>query len=231
MQIEGDVMKIVVTIGGSILVQNNNSKNFKEYAEIISQMNTEHKLYVVVGGGKPAREYISMARNLGASEALCDDMGIDVTRLNARLLIMALGELAYPEVPHNFRKAMEYSEAGKLIVMGGTEPAHSTDAVGSILAEYVGADLLINATSVDGLYDKDPHIYEDAVMIKEITASDMMDMLSNKDTKAGTYEFFDRTAIGIIKRSNIKTRIVNGKEPDNILKAVFENIGTTIKPV
>jgi uridylate kinase len=230
MEIAGDLMKIVVTIGGSILVQNNNSKNFKEYSEIISQLNTEHKLYVVVGGGKPAREYISMARDLGASEALCDDMGIDVTRLNARLLIMALGDLAFPEVPHNFREAMEYSEAGKLIVMGGTEPAHSTDAVGSILAEFVGADLLINATSVDGLYDKDPHKYEDAVMIKEITASNMMDMLSNKDTKAGTYEFFDRTAIGIIKRSNIKTRIVNGKEPENILKAVFENIGTTIIP-
>jgi len=193
-------------------------------------MNTEHKLYVVVGGGKPAREYINMARDLGASEALCDDVGIDVTRLNARLLIMAIGDLAYPEVPHNFKEAMEYSESGKLIVMGGTEPAHSTDAVGSILAEFVGADLLINATSVDGLYDKDPHKHDDAVMIKEITASDMMDALSNKDTKAGTYEFLDSTAIGIIRRSKIKTRIVNGRNPENLIKAVFENIGTTILP-
>ncbi|HTX61096.1 MAG TPA: UMP kinase [Methanobacterium sp.] len=223
-------MKIVLAIGGSILIQNNDSKNFKEYAEVISQMNTEHKLYVVVGGGKPAREYINMARDLGASEALCDDVGIDVTRLNARLLIMAIGDLAYPEVPHNFKEAMEYSESGKLIVMGGTEPAHSTDAVGSILAEFVGADLLINATSVDGLYDKDPHKHDDAVMIKEITASDMMDALSNKDTKAGTYEFLDSTAIGIIRRSKIKTRIVNGRNPENLIKAVFENIGTTILP-
>ncbi|HEY0196166.1 MAG TPA: UMP kinase, partial [Methanobacterium sp.] len=138
-------MKIVVTIGGSIVVQDNDSKKFKEYAEIISQMNTEHKLYVVVGGGKPARDYISMARGLGASEALCDDVGIDVTRLNARLLITALGEVAYPKVPHNFAEALEYSQSGKLVVMGGTEPAHSTDAVGSILAEFLGADLLINS--------------------------------------------------------------------------------------
>jgi uridylate kinase len=223
-------MKIVVTIGGSILIQDSDYEKFKEYAEVISEMNTEHKLYVVVGGGKPAREYIEIARGLGASEALCDDVGIDITRLNARLLIMALGDDAYPKVPHNFAEALQYAESGKMIVMGGTEPAHSTDAVGSILAEFVGADLLINATSVDGLYDKDPQKYDDAVKIKEITASDMMDLLSNKDIKAGTYEFFDNTAIGIIKRSKIKTLIVNGNQPENVLKAVFEDIGTVILP-
>ncbi len=223
-------MKIVVTIGGSILVQDNSYKKFKEYAEIISQMNTEHKLYVVVGGGKPARDYITMARGLGASEALCDDVGIDVTRLNARLLITALQEAAYPKVPHNFQEALEYSQSGKLVVMGGTEPAHSTDAVGSILAEFIGADLLINATSVDGLYDKDPKKYSDAVKFEEITASDMMDLLSNKDIKAGTYEFFDHTAIGIIKRSKLKTVVVDGNDPENLLKAVYEKIGTTILP-
>lgn len=223
-------MKIVVTIGGSILVQDNSYKKFKEYAEIISQMNTEHKLYVVVGGGKPARDYISMARGLGASEALCDDVGIDVTRLNARLLITALEEAAYPKVPHNFQEALEYSQSGKLVVMGGTEPAHSTDAVGSILAEFIGADLLINATSVDGLYNKDPQKYSDAVKFEEITASNMMDLLSNKDIKAGTYEFFDHTAIGIIKRSKIKTVVVDGNDPENLLKAVYEKMGTTILP-
>ena len=223
-------MKIVVTIGGSILVQDNSFQKFTEYAEIISQMNTEHKLYVVVGGGKPARDYITMARGLGASEALCDDVGIDVTRLNARLLITALEEAAYPKVPHNFQEALEYSQSGKLVVMGGTEPAHSTDAVGSILAEFIGADLLINATSVDGLYDKDPKKYSDAVKFEEITASDMMDLLSNKDIKAGTYEFFDHTAIGIIKRSKIKTVVVDGNDPENLLKAVYEKMGTTILP-
>jgi len=171
-----------------------------------------------------------MARGLGASEALCDDVGIDVTRLNARLLITALEEAAYPKVPHNFQEALEYSQSGKLVVMGGTEPAHSTDAVGSILAEFIGADLLINATSVDGLYDKDPKKYSDAVKFEEITASDMMDLLSNKDIKAGTYEFLDHTAIGIIKRSKIKTVVVDGNDPENLLKAVYEKIGTTILP-
>lgn len=223
-------MKIVVTIGGSVLFHNYDYEKLKEYVDVLLEMKAENDLMVVVGGGKPSRDYIEIARALGASEALCDDVGIEVTRLNARLLIIALGDAAYPKVPHDFLEALEYSYSGKLVVMGGTEPAHSTDAVGSILAEFVGADLLINATSVDGLYNKDPLKYSEAVMFKEIKASDMMEFMSDKDNKAGTYEFFDRTAIGIIKRSGIKAVILNGDDPRNIIRATFEKIGTTVIP-
>jgi uridylate kinase len=223
-------MKIVVTIGGSIIIKDHDYLKFKAYADILRDMKKEHELLVVVGGGKTARDYIGIARGLGASEALCDDIGIEVTRLNARLLITALGDDAYPAVPHNFSEALEFSQSGKMVVMGGTEPAHSTDAVGSILAEFVGANLLINATSVDGLYDKDPNKYPDAVMFDEVTTSQMMDMLKSKDIKAGTYEFFDQTAVGIIKRSNIKTVILNGHDPQNLVRAIQGKIGTTIVP-
>lgn len=223
-------MKIVITIGGSILFQDKVTQKFADYVNVLREMEAENQLFVVVGGGKPARDYIEIARSLGASEAQCDDMGIEVTRLNAKLLITALGNAAYPSVPHNFAEALEYSQSGKLVVMGGTEPAHSTDAVGSILAEFIRADLLINATSVDGLYDKDPNKNPDAVMFEEITASQMMYLLANADIAAGTYEFFDQTAIGIIRRSGIKTVILNGKYPQNIVKATFEKIGTTVIP-
>jgi uridylate kinase len=114
--------------------------------------------------------------------------------------------------------------------MGGTEPAHSTDAVGSILAEFVGAELLINATSVDGLYNKDPNKYSDAKKFEEVKPSKMMDLMSTKDIKAGTYEFFYTTAIQIIKRSSIKTVILNGEDPQNIRTAIKGKIGTVILP-
>ena len=223
-------MRIVIIIGGSIIIKDHDFRKFKAYAEVLKDMNTEHQLYVVVGGGETARNYISIARGLGASEALCDDIGIDVTRLNARLLITALGEDAYPYVAENFKKALEYSTSNKMVVMGGTEPAHSTDAVGSILAEFMGADLVINVTSVDGLYNIDPDENKDAKMIQKITPSKIMEMLSDKDMKAGTYEFLDKTAIGIIGRSRIKTIIINGKEPSNLKKAIDNNIGTLIIP-
>lgn len=223
-------MKIVVTVGGSIIIKDGEPKKFKDYASVLKDMADEHELFVVVGGGKPAREYIEIARGIGVSEAACDDIGIEVTRLNAKLLIMSLGDDAYPRVAKNFHEAMEFGSSGKIVVMGGTEPAHSTDAVGSILAEFVNADLLINATSVDGLYDKDPNKFDDAQMYEKITPTKMMNILSSKEIKAGTYEFFDMTAIHIIKRSSIKTRIVNGEYPENLKKAINSEIGTTIIP-
>lgn len=223
-------MRIVITVGGSIIIKDHNYKKFSDYAKVLKHLAGEHQIMVVVGGGKTARDYIKMARDLGASEALCDDLGIEVTRLNARLLITALGEDAYPRVPHNFAEALEFATSGRIVVMGGTEPAHSTDAVGSILAEFVGADLLLNATSVDGLYDKDPHKYPDATMFPEITPKEMLKMLSDKEMKAGTYEFLDKTAIQIIGRSKIKTVILNGEDPENLNKAIGDKIGTLIIP-
>ena len=223
-------MKVVITIGGSIIIKEYNHQMFRDYAKLLKELHNEHEIYVVVGGGKPAREYIKVARDLDGGEANCDEIGINVTRINAKLLIMALGDDAYPVVPTNFNQAMEYATTNKIVVMGGTEPAHSTDAVGSILGEFVKADLVINLTSVDGLYDKDPNKYDDAKLYNEVTASNMMEYLSDKDVKAGTYEFFDKTAIQMIKRSGIKTVIVNGNQPENLIRAFSENIGTLILP-
>ncbi|BDZ70617.1 UMP kinase [Methanobacterium petrolearium] len=223
-------MRIVITVGGSIIIRDHDYKKFSDYANVLRSMAEEHQILVVVGGGRTARDYIGIARDLDASEALCDDIGIEVTRLNARLLITALKDDAYPRVPHNFSEALEFSTSGKIVVMGGTEPAHSTDAVGSILAEFVGADLLLNATSVDGLFDKDPNKYSDAKMYSEITPRKMMELLSDKEMRAGTYEFLDKTAIQIIGRSRIKTVIFNGETPENLKKALKEKIGTLIVP-
>ena len=222
-------MKIVVAIGGSILLKEYDYKKFQEYGKLLKDLSTEHELFVVVGGGKPAREYIQVVRNLGAGEAQCDDIGIEVTRINAKILMIALGEYAYQKVPTNFQEALEYSSSGKIIVMGGTEPAHSTDAVSAILAEYIHADKLINLTSVDGLYTKDPNKFEDAELIPEITASELLELLSGKDLKAGTYEFFDTTAVQMIKRSDLEAVIANGNNPENLIKAINgENIGTRV---
>lgn len=222
-------MKIVVAIGGSILIKDYDSSRFKEYSKLLKELAQEHEIFVVVGGGKPAREYISVVRDLGAGEAQCDDIGIEVTRINAKLLLSALGDAAYQRVPHNFQEALEFASSGKIIVMGGTEPAHSTDAVSTILAEYVNADKLINLTSVDGMYTKDPNKHDDAELIHEITASDLLDFLNDKDMKAGTYEFFDTTAVQMIKRSKLDTVIANGFEPENLIKVINgEKIGTKI---
>ena len=221
-------MRIVIAIGGSILLKEYDNEKFEEYARIINEINEEHEIFIVVGGGRPARDYISVVRDMGLSESICDDIGIQVTRINARLLQLALRDESYPAIPENFQEALEYSATGKIVIMGGTEPAHSTDAVSCILAEYVDADLVINATSVDGLYDKDPNKFDDAKMFSQVTADKLLEIVSTNDNKAGTYEFIDKTAIGIIKRSGIKTVIVNGNNPENVKTAISKPIGTLI---
>lgn len=224
-------MRIVAAIGGSILIKEYNYKKFQEYAEILGNLAKEHEIFVVVGGGKPARDYIQIVRDLNCGEAKCDDIGIEVTRINAKLMLLTLEDKAYQKVPHNFQEALEYSASGKIIVMGGTEPAHSTDAVSAILAEYVKADILVNLTSVDGMYTKDPNKYSDAELIEEITADEMLEAIKGKDVKAGTYEFFDMTAIQMIKRSSLETVIVNGEDPENLVKAINGGkIGTRVVP-
>ena len=222
-------MRIVAAIGGSIIIKGKTHEKFQEYSEILKELSCEHEIFVVVGGGQPAREYIKIARDLGCGEAKCDDLGIEVTRLNAKLLIFALDDFAFPTIPHNFQQALEYSSSEKIVVMGGTEPAHSTDTVGAILAEYVNADMFINLTSVDGMYDKDPNKYPDANLIERITATEMLEFIKEKDVKAGTYEFFDMTAIQMIKRSSLETVIANGNNPENLIKIINkEKIGTRI---
>ena len=79
------------------------------------------------------------------------------------------------------------------------------------------------------MYTKDPNKYDDAELVSEITATDLLDFLNGKDMKAGTYEFFDTTAVQMIKRSNLETVIANGNEPENLIKAINgEDIGTKV---
>lgn len=200
-----------------------------EYSEILKSLASEHEIFVVVGGGKPAREYIGVVRELELVKLSAMILELKLQELMLNCYYLHLEMLLIQKVPHNFQEALEYSATGKIIVMGGTEPAHSTDAVSAILAEYIHADKLINLTSVDGMYDKDPNKYEDAKLIKEITASEMIEFISGKDTKAGTYEFFDMTAIQMIKRSSLETVIANGYDSENLIKAINgEEVGTKV---
>lgn len=139
------------------------AEKIMEYANIFKKIKDEgHEVAIVVGGGKTAREYIEIGRELGASESFCDELGIMATRMNAMILITALGDYSIKKVPTSFEEAELILNLGKIPVMGGTHPGHTTDAVAASLAEFINADLLVIGTNVDGVYDKDPNKYEDA---------------------------------------------------------------------
>ena len=213
-------MKIVISIGGSILVSTLEPARIKQYADVIRKIALDNELFIVTGGGVAARDYIETARALGANEMMCDFIGIDVTRINATLLIAALGEDAYPQVPKTYEEAQRAFELGKIVVMGGVVPGQTTDAVSVMIAELLGADLVINATSVDGVYTADPKKYPDAKKFKSMTPAQLVEIVIRTEMKAGSNSPFDPLAAKIIERCNISMIVIDGRNPENIINAV-----------
>lgn len=223
-------MKIVVSVGGSVLVNAMSPEKFKSYAAALKDIAKKNSVFIVTGGGKAAREYIGVARGLGADEATSDIIGIEVTRLNARLLIAALGEDAYYEPPRDYKEAKNASLTGKIVVMGGVTPGQTTDAVSAVLAEYIGADLLINATSTDGVYTSDPKKNRDAKKFDSMTPHQLIEIVMKTEMVAGANSPVDLLAAKIIERSNIKTIVMNGEDPQSIVGAVSgKHKGTIIE--
>lgn len=225
-------MKIVISIGGSVLVPEEIDLSYAKYlGELVKHLSVKHQLALVTGGGRLARKYIETARKFGAAEISCDLIGITATALNARLLSAILGKKATIEPPTTFKEALDEMSFGKIVVMGGTYPAHSTDAVAALLAEYIGANLLINASNVDGIYDKDPHKNKDAKLYKKIRIEELIELIKSNPASAGEYELIDILAAKIIQRSKIKTIFLNGRDLDNLRNAIEGKkfVGTIIE--
>lgn len=188
-----------------------------------------HELVVVAGGGAGARSYIKAARDLGANEVVCDQFGIEAARLNAGLLVAGLGEDAYPVVPVCLEEFRVAFESGKIVVLGGLLPGQSTDAVAALISEFVGADIMVKATDTEGVFAADPKRDPKAKKLEKISYGELGNLVSGKSVKAGGYELLDIVAIRILERSKTRLRVVNGKDPRNIERAVKgEKVGTLV---
>ena len=213
--------KVVISIGGSILVPDENDVEYiKTLASLLSDLSKTHKLFVVTGGGKIARYYISFGRALSADERYLDELGIEVTRLNARLLIKALGDHVYPKPAVNIDEAEEASENHPIVVMGGTAPGHTTDAVSAMLADRVGAVRLVNATSVDGVYDSDPKKNPSAKKFDKMSHEQLIAISSKSEGIAGPTVIFDPDGAKIIAQSKIPLLVCHGRDLDTLKNAI-----------
>lgn len=213
---------IVISLGGSVLIPSIESHNIKKFVKILKEIGSIYRLFIVVGGGGDARRYIAAARDLGINEADSDDIGIIVTQLNAALVRGALGSVAYPRIAMNYSQAREFSESGKIVVMGGVVAGQTTDAVAALLAEYVKADGLFNITSVDGIYNRDPQKDKTATRYSHLTPQALFDIISENQLKAGTNTVFDIVAAKVVERSNIPLFVLDGRDPKDVRKAIIE---------
>ena len=92
---------IVIKLSGSVFNFRTTSKSLKEYAQLLLDIQAKVQPVVVSGGGIIARHYVNLARSLGSDESSLDEMGIEISRLNAMLLSAALGDSVYPVIPSN----------------------------------------------------------------------------------------------------------------------------------
>jgi len=220
---------IVISIGGSVILSEDaNISFFNELKTLLKKLSKDFKLYLVVGGGKTARTYINFGRKLDFEENILDAIGIDVTKVNAKLLANIL-EISNKKIPNTTDEAKELKNP--IIVMGGTTPGHSTDMVGAELAEKLDASKFIIATNVDGVYDKDPNKFKDAKQIKEVTIRQLIDEYGIEWSAAGKNIVIDGPALEIINRAKIPTFVLNGKRLDQLEKAITNQQfdGTIIK--
>ncbi len=225
-------MRAVLKLGGSLLYDDMGrilTDRVRAYAKVVSSfVDDRNSMVVVVGGGKPARLFIAAARELGASEAQCDWLGIKIARNNAELLCAALGNIAYPKIVETLDELETAICPGKVVLMGGLTPGQSTNAVAALAAETVQADMLLNATNVDGIYDRDPK-EPGAKKLESVTVDELSKILSGTGTRAGEYKLFDPVAIRVVGRSRIPTVIFNGNDPENLLRIVQgKNVGSRI---
>lgn len=218
--------KVVISLGGSIIIPDDRDGAFlKEFASLLRTVIDDMEVYVVCGGGKIARYYIQTGRELTAGEGELDELGIQVTRLNARLLQLALKELAYDEVPATIEETASQGQVGHVAVMGGTTPGHTTDGVCAELAARVGASRIVNATSVDGVYSTDPRKNPEAVKYDRLSFQELEDMMVGGHG-AGNSHVFDPLGAQIVSRCRIPVFIVAGRDLQDMDDAIR---GRTIK--
>jgi len=185
---------------------------------------------IVVGGGNFWR-----GRSSGSMDRTrADHMGMLATVINALGIADTLEQLgvearvqtaiSMPQVaePYIRSKAVRHLEKGRVVVFGcGTgNPFFSTDTGAALRAVEIGADIMLKATMVDGVYDSDPHKNPNAVKFDNITFHDVLDK---------GLAVMDSTAASLSMDNNMSVLVFNLDNPENIVRAVCgENIGTVV---
>ncbi len=187
---------------------------------------------IVVGGGNIFRG--NMAEAFGFARTPADQIGMLATTINGLILQQTLTRLGCKSVvlsaftcgsmveTYAWNRAMRYLEEKYIVIfVGGTgSPYFTTDTAAALRASEIGAGVLLKATKVDGIYDKDPILHKSAIKYDVLTYSEVL----TKDLKV-----MDATAIALCRENKIPVVVFNLFEPGSLLKAVLgESIGTIV---
>lgn len=227
-------MKVVISVSGSLLTRDLTPENFKRYSDVILRLwKKGHKLIVVCGGGRICRDYQRVAREFETDVDQLDFIGIMATHLNASTFSSTLGKHGYLIKWKSLKEAKkEVKEmfGKKILVAGGYDVGTSSDYDAAVFAALVKADLLINATNVDGVYSDDPKKDPNAEKLDKLTFDQFEHIISKNAQIPGEYRLFDLPATKLIKKAKIRTIFINGNDQEEFVRAVEgKHHGTTIE--
>ena len=190
------------------------------------------EIAIVVGGGNIYRGVSASAQGMDRTTA--DYMGMLATAINSLALqhflekegsitrVMSALELNRVAEPYIQRRAMRHLEKGRIVIFaaGTGNPYFTTDTAASLRALEINAEIILKATKVNGVYDKDPVKYKGAKMFKKLK---FMQVLEKE------LEIMDSTAISLCKDNSIPICVFNLFQKNNIKSIVLgKNIGTVV---
>ncbi|HEY7165164.1 MAG TPA: UMP kinase [Candidatus Binatia bacterium] len=205
-------------------------KSFAQEIKEVKELGCE--LALVIGGGNIFRG--AVASEMGMDRASADTMGMLATVINSLALqdalekigvqtrVLSAIEMRQVAEPYIRRRATRHLEKGRVVIFaGGTgNPYFTTDTTASLRAMEVGAEVILKATKVEGVYDADPFKHEGAVKFEELTYIEVL----NRELKV-----MDSTAISLCMDNQLPIIVFNIMEKGNIKRVVTgEPIGTLV---
>ena len=219
---------IVVAIGGSLLRPEVEEKHvwLNDLIMIIRErVAAGDRLGLVIGGGAPAREGISLAKPLIDDDYHLDKIGIAATRLNATIIREAFTEAGISVsgiIPTSVNEAIQLLEERPVVVMGGTEPGHTTDAVAIRLAITVNASKCIIATNVGKVFNEDPRKNPNAKSFDFLTHDELQQIVGPAEHKeAGKSSVVDPIAVSEATKANLELNIIDGRKIERIKHTIL----------
>lgn len=173
------------------------------------------RIALVVGGGLPAREGIELARNATTDADRLDTVGIAATRLNATILqqiLLDIGCDVAPEIPTTTQRAADLLEEYHIVLMGGTVPGHTTDAVAVSLARDSSASHVVIATNVSHVYSDDPRSNPDAEAFTMMSFSELVEITGIERAEPGVSAVIDPIAVGLAQSMAMRIAVLDGRE-------------------
>ena len=229
--------KILLKLSGEALMGDQefgiSSDVIASYAKQIKEIvDLGVEVSIVIGGGNIFRGLSGAAQ--GVDRVTADHMGMLATVINSLALQNSIEKLGVPtrvqtaiempKVAEPFikRRAQRHLEKGRVVIFGaGTgNPYFTTDTAAALRAIEMGTDVVIKATKVDGIYDKDPVKFADAKKYEKVTYNEVL----AKDLKV-----MDATAISLCRENKLPIIVFNSLIEGNLKRVIMgENIGTTV---